>query len=103
MEAPWLPTVHNMLADVPQHCPVITDLMNDLVGQVLKGLLYLHLTQWLLRDMCCTYRGFLPHSVRWWWGQLKHLHHRSTRNVEKNGQVGVLERAYQTMPYLPLN
>ena len=39
MEAPWLPTVLNMLADVPQHCPIVKDLVVDvLVGQVLKGL-----------------------------------------------------------------
>ena len=39
MEAPWLPTVLNMLADVPQQCPIIKDLIMDvLVGQVPKGL-----------------------------------------------------------------
>ena len=39
MEAPWLLTVLNMLADVPQQCPIITDLVMDvLVGQALKGL-----------------------------------------------------------------
>ena len=44
MEAPWLPTVLNMLADVPWWCPVIKDLIMDvLVGQALKGLPYLHL------------------------------------------------------------
>ena len=46
MEAPWLPTVLNMLADVPQHCPNIKDLiMNVLVGQLFNGLPYLHFTQ----------------------------------------------------------
>ena len=28
-EAPWLPTVLNMLADVPQWCPIIKDLVVD--------------------------------------------------------------------------
>ena len=49
MEAPWLPTVLNMLADFPQQCPIIKHLIMDvLVGQVLKGLQYLHLTLWQL-------------------------------------------------------
>ena len=57
MEAPWLPTVLNMLADVPWWCPVIKDLIMDvLVGQALKGLQYLHLTLWLLSNMCYTDR-----------------------------------------------
>ena len=39
MEAPWLPTVHNMLADVPWLCPIVKDLIMDVsVGQALKGL-----------------------------------------------------------------
>ena len=38
-EAPWLPTVLNMLADIPQQCPLLKHLVMDvLVGQVLKGL-----------------------------------------------------------------
>ena len=45
MDAPWLPTVLNMLADIPQQCPIIRDLIVDVsVGQVLKGLPYLDLT-----------------------------------------------------------
>ena len=71
MEAPWLPTVLNMLADIPRCCPIIKDLFMDvLVGHVLKGLPYLHLTLCLLRDVCCTGRGSLPQSVRQWQGQL---------------------------------
>ena len=31
MEAPWLPTVLNMLADIPQQCPVIKDLIVDIL------------------------------------------------------------------------
>ena len=45
MEASWLPTVPNMLADIPWHCPVIQDLVMDVsVGQVHRGLPYLHWT-----------------------------------------------------------
>ena len=73
MEAPWLPTVLNMLADIPQQCPIIKDLVVDvLVGQALKDLPYLHLTLWLLNNVCYIYRGSLPQSVRQWWGQLEH-------------------------------
>ena len=32
----------------------------------------------------------------------EHLHQRSTSSVGRNGQVGVHERVYQRMPYLPL-
>ena len=57
LEAPWLPTVLNILADVPWHYPIIKDLIMDvLVGHVLKGLPYLYLTLWLLTDVCCTDR-----------------------------------------------
>ena len=67
MEALWLPTVLNMLADISQCCSVIKDLIMDVsVGQVLKVLLHLHLTLWLIRDMCCTDNGSLPQSVRQW-------------------------------------
>ena len=67
MEAPWLPTVLNMLADIPQWCPIIKDLIVDvLIGQALKGLPYLHLTLWLLSDVCYVDRGSLPQSVRQW-------------------------------------
>ena len=66
MEAPWSPTVVNMLADIPQQCPVIKDLIMDvLVGQVLKDLPYLHLTLWLLSNVWYTDKGSLPQSVRW--------------------------------------
>ena len=66
MEAPWLPSVLNLLGDIPRWCPIIKDLILDVsVGQVLKGLPYLHLTLWLLSDMCyCCVRlcitCFLP-------------------------------------------
>ena len=39
MEAPLLPTVLNMLADVSLHCPIVQHLIMDvLIGQVLKSL-----------------------------------------------------------------
>ena len=40
MEAPWLPTVLNMLSDTPRHCPIIKDLVMDgLVGHMLLFIL----------------------------------------------------------------
>ena len=69
MEAPWLTTVLNMFADISQHCPIITNLIMDvLVGHVLKSLPYLHFTPWLLRDVCCADRVSPPQSIRLWWG-----------------------------------
>ena len=55
VEAPWLLMVLNMLEDIPHLCPVIKDLIiEDLVGQVLKGLPLLYLTLWLLRSEMCV-------------------------------------------------
>ena len=104
MEAPWLPTVLNMLADVPLWCPIVKDLVMDVwVGQALKGLQYLHLTLWLLNNMYYADRGSLPQSVRQWWGQLDCLCQGSTSSAGRSGPVGRLDRVYQTVPYLPLN
>ena len=104
IEAPCLPTVLNMLADIPRWCPIIKDVIMDVsVGQMLKGLPYLHLTLWLLSDVCYADRFSLPHCVRQWQGQPKHLCHRSTSSVRRKGQVSVLDRVYQAMPSLPLN
>ena len=65
MEAAWLPTVLNMLADIPQWCPIIKDHIVDVsIGQALKGLPYLDLTLWLLSDVCYADREFLLQSVR---------------------------------------
>ena len=101
MEAPCLPTIHSMLADVLWQCPIIKDLVMDVsVGQVLKGLPYLHLTLWLLSSVCYTDRGSLPQSVRQWQGQLECLCQRSTSSVGRNGQAGVLDRVYLTMPLI---
>ena len=104
MEAPWLPTVLIMLVYVPQQCPLLKDLIVDvLVGQALKGLQYLHLTLWLLSDVCYADWGSLPQSVRQWQVQLEHLHQGSTSSAGRSGLSGVLNRVYQTMPFLPLN
>ena len=104
MEAPWLPTVLNMLADVPWQCPLLKDLIVDVsVGQALKGLQYLHLTLWLLSNMCYADGGSLPQSVRQLQGQLECLCQVSTSSAGRSGPGGVLDRVYQTMPSLPLN
>ena len=104
MEAPGLSTVLSMLADIPGQCPIVKDLVVDVsVGQVLKGLRYLHLTLWLLSNVCYADKGSLPRSVRQWQGQLKHLCQGSTSSAGGSGLVGVLDRVYQTMPSLPLN
>ena len=104
MEAPWLPIIHNMLADIPWWCPIIKDLIVDVsVSQELKGLQYLHLTLWQLSNVCCADRGSLPQSIRQWWGQREHQHQRSTSSAGRNGQVGVLNKVYQSMPSLLLN
>ena len=47
--------------------------MDVSVGKVLKGLPCLHLTLWLLRDMCFADIESLPQSIRQWQGQLEHL------------------------------
>ena len=61
MEVPWLPTVLNMLADVPQQSPIIKHLIIDVsVGHVLKGLPYLHLNPWQLREVCYANKDSLP-------------------------------------------
>ena len=56
-----------MLADVPWQCLIIKDLVMDvLVGQVLLGLRYLHLTLCLLSNVCYADKGSLAQSVRQW-------------------------------------
>ena len=93
-----------MLADIPWQCPIVKDLVVDVsVSQALKGLQYLHLTLWLLSDVCYANKGSLSWSIRQWWGQLKCLHQGSTSSAGGSGPVGVLDRVYQTMPSLPLN
>ena len=56
-----------MLEDIPHQCAVIEDLaMDALVSLALKDLPLVHLTLWLLRDVCCTEKSSLPQSVRHW-------------------------------------
>ena len=63
MEVPRLLRFLNMFADVACWCPLIQDLvMGVSCGWVLKGMQSLHLTLWLLRDMCCTDKGSHPLS-----------------------------------------
>ena len=77
MKAPWLLTVFNMFADVPYQCPIAKNIIMDVsVGWVCKALQLLHLILWLLRDVCWTDKGALPHSVKQWQGQLDPLHQR---------------------------
>ena len=59
MEAPWLPTVLNILDAIPHLCPIAKNLISDVsVDQVLKGLPSLHLTILLIRDECFTDKVF---------------------------------------------
>ena len=60
MEAPWLPTVLSIAEDIPHQCLIGKDLIMAVLGSwVLKGLQSLHLTLFLLRDVCCTKVPFL--------------------------------------------
>ena len=69
METPWLSTVINMLKEIPHCCLIIKYLIMDVsVDQMLEGLQSLHLTLWLLRDVCYTDKGSLPQSVWQWQG-----------------------------------
>ena len=53
----WLPTILNMLTDIPWQCPIIKDPVIDIsVGHMLKGLQYLHLTIWQLSNVCYAER-----------------------------------------------
>ena len=53
MQVSWLPMVLSMLEAISYWCPAIKDLIVDvLVVWVLKDLPLLHLTLWLLRNIC---------------------------------------------------
>ena len=91
-----------MLEDIPHQCPFIKDhVMDNSLSLVLKDLQLLHLTLWLLRDVCCADKDSLPQSVRQWSGQVKHLQQKLTSNAEKNQLAGVFERMYQRMHFCP--
>ena len=63
MEASWLPTVLNMLEDIPHQFSIVTDLIVDVsVSQILKDLILWHLTLWLLRDACYEDKGSLSRA-----------------------------------------
>ena len=54
IEASWLFTVVNMIQDDHHPCPIVTDLIwNVLVDEELNGLLLLHLALWFLKDVLC--------------------------------------------------
>ena len=74
--------------------------MDLLIDVMLKGLLLLHLTFWLLRHVFHR-QGSLPQSVRCWQGQLYHLQQKFTNSFRKNGLVGMLKRVNQTLPFFP--
>ena len=83
------------MEDIPCQCHIIKDLvMGVSVSWVLKGLQSLHLTFWLLRDVCCTDKGAVPQSGRLWYAQLKCVQQKFTSSAGKNGLVGVLEKVY---------
>ena len=61
LQGSWLHTVLNMLEDNPPQCSAVKGLLMDVsVACLLKSLPLLHLTLWLLRDMCCIDKGSLP-------------------------------------------
>ena len=93
----------NMLEDVPHQCPIIKDLVDISVGQVFKGLPWLHVTLWQLRDVFCTDKDSFPPSDRKWQDRLVQPQYRPTSSVGKNGCIGMPKRDDQTMPYLTLN
>ena len=67
MEASWLSIILSMLEDIIDQYQIVKSLItNVLVDWVLKGLSSLHVTLWLLRDMCCPDKVSLPQSVRQW-------------------------------------
>ena len=84
MEASWLLSVLNMWDDNLYWCPIIKDLFMDvLVGWVLKCLPLLHLTLWLLRDVCCTDKEFSSSVYQAVTGHFRCLQHGSTSSVER--------------------
>ena len=101
---PWLPTVLNILADVPQCCPVVKDLIMECFGRPGgQGSAINAFNPLAAQGYVLCRQGSHPQSLRQWQGRLNCLQQRSISNVDKNGQVCVLERVCQTMPYLPLN
>ena len=65
VKTPWLLTVLKILEDISHHCPILKNLiMNVLVDWVLSGLLLLDLNLWLLRDVYQADKDSHPQFVR---------------------------------------
>ena len=88
----WVPTILNMLEHVPCQSTIVTTLLRY-VSVCWMPLPYLIIS--LCRDMCYTDKGFLS--------QYAGVCNRFISYVGQNGQVDVLERLFQTMPFLSLN
>ena len=52
--------------------------------------------------MYCTAKGSLSQCQAVAGGD-EHLQQKFTSNAGKDGQIGVFERVYPTMPFMPLN
>ena len=64
VEASWPTTVLNILENVPHEVFHFKNLISNVFGDwLLKGMPSLHLTLWLLRDMCCVDNASHPQSV----------------------------------------
>ena len=102
IEGPWIPSVLDIFEDGPCHCNMIKYLIRDMWVDCAVGDMWSpHLTLLLPLEVCCTDRGFLPGSVRGW-GELSIYNKGFPAMFEWMGRL-VLERTYQTMPFLPLN
>ena len=87
-----------------QTCPSIKDLAMDVsIDQVLKGLHLLHLTHWMLRDVCYKKRVLLLRLSSSGKGNSSIYDKKFTNNAGKNGLDCVPKRVYQIMAFLPLN
>ena len=75
--------------------------MDVLVGLVLEYLPWLHLTFWLLRDVCCAGKDSISQSVRV--GGTSSIYNTGLLAVPERNAGWCAQKVYQTMPYLPLN
>ena len=102
MEATLLPTVLDMLVDIPHCCHIVQNLVMDvLVYWVFKGLPSLYLT--LAPQTCVLCRQVLSSSVcQAMAGVTQVSMTKVINNARENGPVGVLQMVYQLMPFCPL-